>query len=127
MSTNHSLQHYTVQGGRIDAVLVLRIENGNDAFFGLRGTYAPSFFGLSLTTLAGLPRCGMLLVVVTTTLPACAHRSSGHDAVLMVMGLEFAVLCHIQYLSSSLEGIAVSCCKKGLASACACSKVLVST
>ena len=46
-----------VQGCKLDAVLVLRIQNGNDIFLSVTGTYAPSFFGVSLPSLASLPRC----------------------------------------------------------------------
>ena len=35
---------------------MLRIQGGNDIFCSTAGTYAPSFFGASLPTLAGLPR-----------------------------------------------------------------------
>lgn len=45
-----------MQGCRLDAVLVLRIHGGNDIFCSIVGTYAPSFFGVALPTLAGLPR-----------------------------------------------------------------------
>ena len=45
------------QGCKLDAVLVLRIQNGNDIFLSVTGTYAPSFFGVSLPSLASLPRC----------------------------------------------------------------------
>lgn len=44
------------QGCRLDAVLVLRIQGGNDIFCSIAGAYAPSFFGVALPTLAGLPR-----------------------------------------------------------------------
>lgn len=41
----------------LEAIMVLRIQDGNDIFLAAGGSYAPSFFGLSLATLAGLPRC----------------------------------------------------------------------
>jgi len=44
------------QGCRLDAVLVLRIQGGNDIFCSVSGAYAPSFFGVSLPALAGLSR-----------------------------------------------------------------------
>lgn len=44
------------QDCKLDAVLVLRIQNGNDIFLSVTGTYAPSFFGISLPSLATLPR-----------------------------------------------------------------------
>lgn len=42
---------------KLEAILVLRIQDGNDIFLAASGAYAPSFFGLSLSTLADLPRC----------------------------------------------------------------------
>lgn len=44
------------QGCKLDAILVLRVQNGNDVFLSVTGTYRPSFFGVSLQTLALLPR-----------------------------------------------------------------------
>lgn len=44
------------QDCKLDAVLVLRIQNGNDIFLSVTGCYAPSFFGISLPSLASLPR-----------------------------------------------------------------------
>lgn len=44
------------QDCKLDAVLVLRIQNGNDIFLSVTGSYAPSFFGVSLPSLATLPR-----------------------------------------------------------------------
>ena len=35
---------------------MLRVEEGNDIFCSVTGTYQPSFFGLPLTLLAALPR-----------------------------------------------------------------------
>ena len=51
-----------MQGCRLDAILVLRIQGGNDIFCSISGAYAPSFFGVSLPTLAGLPRHALLRV-----------------------------------------------------------------
>lgn len=52
-----SLCHWWVpQDCKLDAVLVLRIQNGNDIFLSVTGSYAPSFFGISLPSLASLPR-----------------------------------------------------------------------
>ncbi len=45
-----------LQGCKLDAILVLRVQNGNDVFLSVTGTYRPSFFGVSLQTLALLPR-----------------------------------------------------------------------
>lgn len=42
---------------------MLRIQDGNDIFLAAGGAYAPSFFGLSLTTLSGLPRCATVHAV----------------------------------------------------------------
>ena len=44
------------QDQRLDAVLVLRVQGGNDIFCSLSGRYLPSFFGLHPSTLAALPR-----------------------------------------------------------------------
>jgi hypothetical protein len=41
---------------KLEAVMVLRIQDGNDIFLAASGAYAPSFFGLSLSTLADLQR-----------------------------------------------------------------------
>ncbi len=46
---------------KLEAILVLRIQDGNDIFLAAGGAYAPSFFGLSLTTLSGLPRCATVI------------------------------------------------------------------
>lgn len=46
----------TKTGGKLDAILVLRVDEGNDIFCSINGTYVPSFFGLPLTLLAALPR-----------------------------------------------------------------------
>ncbi|KAK9840841.1 hypothetical protein WJX81_008338 [Elliptochloris bilobata] len=46
----------SAQACQLDAVLVLRIQGGNDIFCSIAGAYAPSFFGVALPTLAGLPR-----------------------------------------------------------------------
>lgn len=43
-------------GGKLDAILVLRVEDGNDIFCSVNGVYLPSFFGLPLNLLAALPR-----------------------------------------------------------------------
>ena len=45
-----------LQACKLDAILVLRVQNGNDVFLSVTGTYCPSFFGVSLQTLALLPR-----------------------------------------------------------------------
>lgn len=45
-----------VDARKLDAILVLRVEEGNDIFCSVTGTYQPSFFGLPLTLLAALPR-----------------------------------------------------------------------
>ncbi|KAK9792500.1 hypothetical protein WJX73_010349 [Symbiochloris irregularis] len=44
------------QGSKLDAILVLRVQDGNDIFCSVAGSYLPSFFGASLSTLATLPR-----------------------------------------------------------------------
>ena len=43
---------------KLEAIMVLRIQDGNDIFLAASGAYAPSFFGLSLGTLADLQRQG---------------------------------------------------------------------
>ena len=45
------------QGSKLDAILVLRVQDGNDIFCSVAGSYLPSFFGASLSTLATLSRC----------------------------------------------------------------------
>ena len=45
-----------MQDQRLDAILVLRVKGGNDIFCSLSGSYLPSFFGLTPSTLARLPR-----------------------------------------------------------------------
>lgn len=44
------------QQGRLETVLILRVEGGNDIFLTLSGSYTPSCFGLGWVTLAALPR-----------------------------------------------------------------------
>lgn len=39
----------------LDAILTLHIDGGMDHFLVVNGTFRPSFFGLSMTTLAGAP------------------------------------------------------------------------
>lgn len=46
----------TKAAGKLDAILVLRVDDGNDIFCSISGSYLPSFFGLPLTLLAALPR-----------------------------------------------------------------------
>lgn len=46
----------TKAAGKLDAILVLRVDEGNDIFCSINGNYMPSFFGLPLTLLAALPR-----------------------------------------------------------------------
>lgn len=46
----------TAPGRKLDAILVLRVQEGNDIFCSITGTYQPSFFGLPLPLLASLPR-----------------------------------------------------------------------
>ncbi len=46
----------TKTAGKLDAILVLRVDEGNDIFCSINGVYMPSFFGLPLTLLAALPR-----------------------------------------------------------------------
>lgn len=48
--------HMVLQECRMDAVLVLRVQGGNDIFMSVTGCLAPSFFGISLPSLATLPR-----------------------------------------------------------------------
>ena len=38
---------------QMEEILILRIEDGSDHFLPVQGTYVPSFFGLTLTTLSG--------------------------------------------------------------------------
>eukprot|EP00884_Botryococcus_braunii_P001968 jgi/Botrbrau1/11772/Bobra.0195s0097.1 len=45
-----------LSGCKLDAILVLRVQGGNDIFCSVVGEYIPSFFGLSLQTLNSLPR-----------------------------------------------------------------------
>ena len=47
-----------LRDGRLDQILVLRIEGGNDFFISVTGTYVPSGFGLSLEHLAIRPKPG---------------------------------------------------------------------
>jgi hypothetical protein len=54
----------TGDGRKLDAILVLRVEEGNDIFCSVTGTYQPSFFGLPLTLLAALPRCTTLAELI---------------------------------------------------------------
>ncbi|KAK9821522.1 hypothetical protein WJX74_007052 [Apatococcus lobatus] len=44
------------QERKLDAILVLRIQDGNDIFLSISGSYVPSFYGLSLSALAAQPR-----------------------------------------------------------------------
>lgn len=46
----------TKAAGKLDAILVLRVDEGNDIFCSINGAYLPSFFGLPLNLLAALPR-----------------------------------------------------------------------
>ena len=46
----------TAADRKLDAILVLRVQDGNDIFCSVSGAYAPSFFGLPLALLASLPR-----------------------------------------------------------------------
>ena len=46
-----------VKERKLDAILVLRIQDGNDIFLSISGSYVPSFYGLSLGALAAQPRC----------------------------------------------------------------------
>lgn len=55
---------------KLEAILVLRIQDGNDIFLAASGAYAPSFFGLSLSTLADLPR-------PLSTAAGCAAAAEG--------------------------------------------------
>lgn len=48
--------HVVMQECRMDAVLVLRVQGGNDIFLSVTGSFTPSFFGISLPSLATLPR-----------------------------------------------------------------------
>lgn len=44
------------QDCKLEAILVLRIQDGNDIFVSVAGKYHPSFFGVSLQRLSTLPR-----------------------------------------------------------------------
>ena len=45
-----------LQECKLEAILVLRIQDGNDIFVSVAGKYLPSFFGVSLQCLSLLPR-----------------------------------------------------------------------
>ncbi|KAK9812908.1 hypothetical protein WJX72_005622 [[Myrmecia] bisecta] len=47
---------FSLKGRKLDAILVLRIQDGNDIFLSVAGAYCPSFFGVSLACLASLSR-----------------------------------------------------------------------
>ena len=51
-----------MQERKLDAILVLRIQDGNDIFLSISGSYVPSFYGLSLSALAAQPRQDCLLI-----------------------------------------------------------------
>lgn len=52
-----TVEYVMTQGkGKLDAILVLRVEEGNDMFVSLSGSYAPSFFGLEPDALVALSR-----------------------------------------------------------------------
>ena len=63
----------TKAAGKLDAILVLRVDEGNDIFCSINGSYMPSFFGLPLTLLAALPRYAprSFQDVLYQTLPMC--------------------------------------------------------
>ena len=69
-----------MQDQRLDAVLVLRVQGGNDIFCSLSGRYLPSFFGVAPATLASLPRCaacaGCLLCPCSGCAPISMHELS---------------------------------------------------
>ncbi len=46
----------SVQDCKLEAILVLRIQDGNDIFVSVGGKYHPSFFGVALQQLSTLPR-----------------------------------------------------------------------
>ena len=58
------------QGRKLDAILVLRVQDGNDIFCSVGGTYLPSFFGLSLATLAPMQRYGPMPAAPHPAIPA---------------------------------------------------------
>ena len=67
-----------MQERKLDAILVLRIQDGNDIFLSISGSYVPSFYGLSLSVLSAQSRCEPLLIlfvysssVQTLDLSAC--------------------------------------------------------
>lgn len=45
---------------KLDAIMVLRVEGGNEVFCTIVGSLSPSFFGLSITALQSLPRSAYL-------------------------------------------------------------------
>ena len=45
-----------MQDCKLEAILVLRIQDGNDIFVSVGGKYHPSFFGVTLQRLSTLPR-----------------------------------------------------------------------
>lgn len=77
--TPNSLLMLAVGRCKLEAILVLRIQDGNDIFLAASGAYAPSFFGLSLGTLADLPRCERTACVsahVTPRTSSCCAASA---------------------------------------------------
>lgn len=50
---------------KLDAILVLRVRDGNDIFCSVTGTFRPSFFGLPLAILATLPRSAFQPLLVS--------------------------------------------------------------
>lgn len=61
----------TKAAGKLDAILVLRVEDGNDIFCSINGQYLPSFFGLPLTLLAALPRSAPFLAPTELHIEVC--------------------------------------------------------
>ena len=60
-----------MQDCKLEAILVLRIQDGNDIFVSVAGKYHPSFFGVSLQRLSILPRCVFCLTTCLTGRVTC--------------------------------------------------------
>lgn len=83
-----------VQDCKLEAILVLRIQDGNDIFVSVGGKYHPSFFGVALQRLSTLPRWGRTSsLVVSYTLAMHCCKQLPH--LLRVRGLVQHVIIYV--------------------------------
>lgn len=56
IANNSPCHVFCLQSCKLDGILVLRIQDGNDIFVSVTGRYQPSFYGVSFQCLGSLPR-----------------------------------------------------------------------